>query len=237
MSLVDCVIPAHNEEDYLKGAIQSAMQLTAPDQVVVVENRSTDDTYATAQETDARVLREARPGPSKTKNRGYKATNAEWVLFLDADSRLDNPPATRSYLQSATGDVLTLPLKPIKDTYRNKAVIAYKNANNAIRNVFGLAYGNGQATIIQRDAAEQIRDQYGDLFNEDLLTREDSDLIRRAQQVGLDHQRPDVYVNTSMRLYENEGHLNRVVQELMEKYDGPKRPRWNIPETPHMKSS
>ena len=83
---VAVVIPAYNADRYLGDALRSlAAQELRPDEVVVVDDGSTDGTAALAEQHGAKLLRQDRRGPGAARNRGVAATNAPFVAFLDAD--------------------------------------------------------------------------------------------------------------------------------------------------------
>ena len=93
---VSVVIPARNEEGYIRAAAQSLSRQTFPRdgmEVIVVDNGSTDATAAAAQtaagETalQLRVVYEASPGISRAKNHGARVARGRILLFMDADSR------------------------------------------------------------------------------------------------------------------------------------------------------
>jgi glycosyltransferase involved in cell wall biosynthesis len=89
------VIPAFNAQEVIADAVASAMaQDTPADEVVVVDDGSTDDTAGIAESAGARVIRQRNGGPAAARNAGIHATTAEWIALLDADdtsypSRLD----------------------------------------------------------------------------------------------------------------------------------------------------
>jgi succinoglycan biosynthesis protein ExoO len=87
---VSVVVPAYNVGAYLREAVESALNQTEPSvEVVVVDDRSTDDTLAVAESVDdprVRVLaNEENRGPSHSRNRAIRAARGEWVAVLDAD--------------------------------------------------------------------------------------------------------------------------------------------------------
>lgn len=92
MNGISVVIPAHDAATHL-GAQASAVlgQLTDQDELVVVDNRSTDGTSAVACElaaTDARLsVIEApdRPGAAHARNVGASASARPLLVFCDAD--------------------------------------------------------------------------------------------------------------------------------------------------------
>jgi glycosyltransferase involved in cell wall biosynthesis len=82
------VIPAYNRADRLERCLTSvwAQRPLRPNQVIVVDDHSTDDTSAVAASLGARVIRHSENrGPAEARNTGLRGTNSEWVAFLDSD--------------------------------------------------------------------------------------------------------------------------------------------------------
>jgi glycosyltransferase involved in cell wall biosynthesis len=100
---VGVVIPAYQAEATIGEAIASVLaQSVAVEQVVVVDDGSTDRTRAQAQAFGApvTVIAGAHEGPAKARNRGLMRLTTEWVAFLDADDRW-HPDKLRDQLRLA----------------------------------------------------------------------------------------------------------------------------------------
>lgn len=85
------VIPARNRATLIGPTIEAALaQTQQPDQVIVVDDDSTDDTALVAQAAGATVHR-VRPtaGSGPARNVGIRAATSEWVAFLDSDDLWD----------------------------------------------------------------------------------------------------------------------------------------------------
>ena len=83
---IAAVIPAYNAAGSIGGAIASAQaQRRAPDEIIVVDDGSADDTAAIATATGVRVIRQANGGPAAARNAGIASTSADWIALLDAD--------------------------------------------------------------------------------------------------------------------------------------------------------
>jgi glycosyltransferase involved in cell wall biosynthesis len=86
---VSVVIAAYNAERYLADAIESCLQQTrVPNQILVVDDGSTDSTARIAESFRHRVTlvsSTANGGVSAARNLGILAATSEWIAFLDAD--------------------------------------------------------------------------------------------------------------------------------------------------------
>jgi hypothetical protein len=85
---VAVVIPAHDAAGTLAEAINSALgQIRPPDEVIVVDDGSRDDTAEIARGFGKQValLQQPRLGPSAARNAGVARARSRFVAFLDAD--------------------------------------------------------------------------------------------------------------------------------------------------------
>ncbi len=92
------VIPARNEEAYIRNALDSVLAQTWPLvrlQAVVVDNASVDATADVVRqfadehpELDVQLAVELQPGTGHARNVGARTATGRYLLFLDADSRL-----------------------------------------------------------------------------------------------------------------------------------------------------
>ncbi len=92
--IVSVIIPAHNAGASLADAVSSAlMQSGAEIEVVIVDDKSSDNTLAIARTLAAdddrvRVVEnEENTGPGESRNRAMAAARGEWLALLDADDR------------------------------------------------------------------------------------------------------------------------------------------------------
>lgn len=83
------VVCAHNEEAYLVPCLHALLaQTRRPDEIVVIDNASTDRTREVAERVPGvRVVDEPRLGLVLARERGRASTGGELIAFLDADSR------------------------------------------------------------------------------------------------------------------------------------------------------
>ncbi len=93
--LLSIVIPAFNEEEELPaclGAVADAMAAcglgSGEAEVIVCDNNSSDATAEVARRGGAQVVFEPVNQIGRARNAGAGAARGEWLLFVDADSRL-----------------------------------------------------------------------------------------------------------------------------------------------------
>lgn len=85
---ISVVIPAYNAADFIRETLDSVLQQTlSADEVLVIDDGSTDDTASIAESYGAavRVIRRANFKQAAGRNFGVQETKSEWIAFVDAD--------------------------------------------------------------------------------------------------------------------------------------------------------
>ena len=91
MPRLSLIVIARNEEASIGRCLRSA---SFTDEMVVVDNQSSDKTVEIALALGARVIQAADwPGFGPQKNRALDAATGDWVLSLDADEWIEPPLA------------------------------------------------------------------------------------------------------------------------------------------------
>lgn len=86
MSKISAVIIAKNEEKMISECLES---LSFCDEIIVIDNNSTDKTVEIAEQFKAKIYKEASSDFSVLRNFGLKNAQNDWVLYIDADERVD----------------------------------------------------------------------------------------------------------------------------------------------------
>ena len=87
---ISVIIIARNEERRIGKTLQSLRKQTLlPDEVIVIDNASTDSTAKIAKEYGATVVYEPITVRGKARNTGFLATKGEFIGLSDADFVLD----------------------------------------------------------------------------------------------------------------------------------------------------
>ena len=91
--LISFVIPAYDEERLIGATLQSvhdaALALGEPYEIVVVDDGSRDRTGAIAADRGARVVRVSHRQIAATRNAGARIARGDCLVFVDADTRID----------------------------------------------------------------------------------------------------------------------------------------------------
>ena len=86
------IIPVYNESDYLKACLDAiSTQTVKPDEVIVVDNNSTDDSVKIAKKYEfVKVVSEKKQGIVYARNAGFNSSKSDILTRIDSDSTI--PP-------------------------------------------------------------------------------------------------------------------------------------------------
>jgi glycosyltransferase involved in cell wall biosynthesis len=203
------IVCAHNEARYLSACLHSLLaQSRLPDEILVVDNASTDATRAVAlQVPRVRVVDEPRKSLVVARETGRRATTGDVLVYLDADCRA---PLTwlatieRRFLASPGLLALSGPYRYYDWDWWGRLLIRTYDFTLApatqllvkhLLRIGSVFYGGNFA--VRREALERI----GGFDTSIEFHGEDTNLGRRlfaAGKVALFH---DCYLHTSARRY------------------------------------
>lgn len=84
---VSVIIPAYNEEKRIEACLHALMkQKVKPDEIIVVNNNSTDKTVAIAKQFPVRIVKEKQQGMTYARNRGFNEAQYDIIARTDADT-------------------------------------------------------------------------------------------------------------------------------------------------------
>ena len=192
---VGIVIPAYNEEATIRACVTAAVGQTVPaDEIIVVDNKSTDHTPAILRELIAEfpeapitVLRQEKAqGIIPTRDMGFNAVTSDIIGRIDSDTLLEpdwveqvqnafmNPE-----VHAATGPVIyyDMPLR----RYMARADDTARKAMFRLATSYAFLFGTNMA--LRREAWEEIRDEV--CLDEQDLMHEDIDLSVHLFDHGL----------------------------------------------------
>ncbi|MBI1935196.1 glycosyltransferase family 2 protein [Candidatus Woesearchaeota archaeon] len=91
-SSITIIIPAHNEETYIRECIESVISadFSGKKEIIVVDDGSRDKTSSIAREfRNVRLIRTAHSGKSASINKALSAAKGEIIAIVDADSTIN----------------------------------------------------------------------------------------------------------------------------------------------------
>ena len=84
--MISVIIPAYNSAATLPACLKAlANQTLPPDEVIVVDDSSKDNTVEIARQAGVRVLIQPHAGPAAARNLGVQQAKGELVFFTDSD--------------------------------------------------------------------------------------------------------------------------------------------------------
>jgi len=185
---VSVVIPAYNEEKYLGACLKSVLvQTDLPDEIIVVNNNSTDNTVKIASSfPEVTLLHETKQGITPTRNKGFNAATGDIIVRTDADTKVPKTWIKRIKKRfKEDPDLLALsgPARfekiPKAMQYKNWQTVILLNAT--FRQTFHHDCMFGPNMAIRKFAWEKVRN---DICMDDKIVHEDVDLALHTARLG-----------------------------------------------------
>jgi len=106
---VSVVLPAYNEEKYIEKCIESILDQSVPaDEVILINNNSTDKTLRLAQKYPIIIENEQMQGTIPTRNHGFDMVTSDIIARTDADTEVPHTwiEQIKSYMSDHECDAL-----------------------------------------------------------------------------------------------------------------------------------
>lgn len=194
------IIPAYNEEHYLKSCLDSiASQTDKPDEVIMVDNNSTDATVDIANQYDfVTIIQETHQGRGHARTAGFNAATSAIIGRIDADSVLAPDwvaRVRRAFQDEAVDGITGLARTAILPRIQwPKSVLwtwMYTQWSVA-ENGYELLWGANMA--VRARAWRMVRD---DVCNDDSVVHEDQDISFLLLLAGLTLKRDNKLLITT----------------------------------------
>src|SRR5476651_738175 len=94
MAKISAIIIVKNGEEMMADCVDS---LSFCDEIIVIDDNSTDRTYELATHLGAKVYRHAAESFAERRNFGLRKSKNKWILYIDIDERIS--PELRSSIE------------------------------------------------------------------------------------------------------------------------------------------
>jgi len=194
--MISFVIPAYQEERFIERTLKN---IPNEFEKIVVCNACSDQTYNIAKK-HAKVINISEKNVSKARNLGGKSCKNNFIVFLDADTKLT---------KNALNELLKLKDKNVVGTFKTRF-----NKNNFslslysfVKNIFPLfkIHNASGAIFCTKEAFEKVNG-----FDENLVRKENHDFVKRAKKHSK-YYYSKKYVITSSRRFEKLGFIKDIL--------------------------
>ena len=103
---VSVIFPAYNEEKNIKNAINDFFNTNLVDEIIVVNNNSSDNTFDLAKETKAIVVTETKQGYGFALRRGLYEASGDLLITAEPDGTFEADDIRKLLLYSEEFDVV-----------------------------------------------------------------------------------------------------------------------------------
>jgi len=211
------IIPTLNEEKFVGKLLDDLVKQTHTDfETIIVDAKSIDKTIEVvdgykSQLPKQKIFQIGGRNVSKQRNFGAKNAQGHYLLFLDADARID-----KHFLKKLNGCIIKqkglLFVPAIYSSKRDPQIamaMDFSNAFVSLSNKIGKPFSTGGSMIVEKHFFFHIKG-----FPEDVPLSEDHLLVRNAYSQGVSAKfLPTIRVQFSLRRFKREGKL-----ELLYKY-------------------
>lgn len=173
---VTAVVPVHNSASYIEETLHSLIdQRRRFDEIIIVDDGSTDDTVTRVMKYPVRILRMPHMERSAARNAGWRAAAGDIIAFIESDGVYES-------------DWLREVMKAFDEGHRAvidrrrmyKPVTYYALMNDHIYDLLYADYEPTDAWIMEKELLARV-----DGFDESLHIAEDKDLADRLKAAGV----------------------------------------------------
>jgi glycosyltransferase involved in cell wall biosynthesis len=199
--MISIIIPAYNEENYIKRTLESIKQQPYKDyEIIVVLDSCKDNTDKIAKTFTKKVYKINKMNVSAAENLGAKKAKGDILIFLDADSTISKnllfevEKACKKHIGGTT--------KTISLENKLKAHLIWAIGNLG-RNFFMAASG---FKFCKKQAFPE--------FPENIHIAEDTFFMKRLKKKGKLKYIRNAYIKTSARRFEKQGYIKTIYAQF-----------------------
>jgi len=196
---ISIIIPAHNEENYIRKTLHSIKnQVYQNYEIIVVSNGCTDNTENIVKKRENEKVKHfslSNANVSLARNYGAREARGNILLFLDADTTLENDTLQKIRQQfTSSHTVATTKVLPDANSLKYNLAMKFKNFYNLTK----IYQGCSGALICRKDDFAKVNGY------PELSVKEHRKLIIKLKKLG-QYKCVNTYVTTSMRRFQQWG--------------------------------
>ncbi|HKZ93424.1 MAG TPA: glycosyltransferase [Candidatus Bathyarchaeia archaeon] len=206
------VIPAYNEEKYIRKTLQVLRKQTYTDyEVIVKDGKSQDRTARTSKELADTVISASDRSAADARNQGARHVHGEILVFMDADTFLPFDALERFAKLMKDESVVGVSCRKIPQSggIIDRVMYEFVNFSTFASSKLRLGGAHGNCMLIRRSIFKQIGG-----FNPNIIVAEEQELVRRALRFGRYLFLLDFYVVENPRRLQKWGRLRLYVAWL-----------------------
>ncbi len=204
--MISIIVPTYNEEKYIVDFLDQFKAFTLPHEIIVSDDKSLDATVSIARhhvKAPQVLVPEAKHvSIAANRNAGARKATGDMFVFMDCDSRVDNPnqffAQALSYFEKNPQLVaLTVALRVERDkeNFMDRIIYIIFNIVHIFKNnIFHTGEASGKFQMMPREAFLKVNG-----YREDLISREDADMFQRLAKIGRTSCETSLQVNISGR--------------------------------------
>ena len=188
--MISIVIPTFNEQKRIEDTLTRLQKgFVVPHEIIVSDGKSQDETVRIARQYADQVVEHTglkRQTIAQGRNVGARGSRGDFIAFMDADCRIDNPnkfftDALRYFKEDQKLVALSARIRvfPEDETLADKIVWTCMNTGNWLLNLLGVGAAPGEFQMMRKEIFEKVGG-----FNEQLVATEDYDMFRRLSKLG-----------------------------------------------------
>lgn len=176
------VIPAYNEDKYIRRTLRALRNQVFTDfEVIVKDGGSRDQTIKIAKKFADKVVSVPDSSAAEARNQGARYAKGEILVFMDADTFLPSEAFERFSKLMNNEQVVGVSCRKVPQTrgLLDRMFYEFVNASTFVSCKMGLGGAHGNCMLVRRSVFEQVGG-----FNPNIIVAEEQDLVRRALKFG-----------------------------------------------------
>lgn len=184
--MVSIIIPVYNVQDYIQDCLKSVLEQSYQNiEIIVVDDGSEDNTFEIckslfSEKDNCKLIHQENQGVSSARNQGLKATEGDYIVFVDGDDLLCRDAVERMVMAIGDCDLVSGPIYEFTHDYQEKKESITCDDTIVDRDTFvKKCFKNRYLFVCGRMYKKEIIAANNILFDEELIYAEDVEWLMR----------------------------------------------------------